>query len=331
MRSYDEGSQSGFIEPPVPAAWMRWARGDAKLATVKKTDPAAFYGGWRAFLQHKEKGSDTQVDNPKLPLPVIERVSEDGSHPYKVYATNVLNFLPIQWRLRYELRQKITDEQTGRETEKVVQSSPIKLPMYQPNKQIFGLVFSKTTDEYAPAILFLTTWSAFISMNKAAETWKKINKSTPEGQLLIRRYGSLGVNSGATPKFEIYGQGRSTPIDAIGTEKPRYIADSPEFDKLYDESVAWKNCNRWNAEGKVTEEDPANGGGNPALIAFDAACKEAKLTNIEIAELLSENGGDYAKALEALNFGTAMGEPPALSEEDLNARLAEGDASDEAY
>ena len=32
------------------------------------------------------------------------------------------------------------------------------------------------------------------------------------------------------------------------------------------------------------------------------------------------------KALEALNFGSAMGEPSALSAEDLNARLAEGDS-----
>jgi hypothetical protein len=326
MRIYDEGSRSGYIEPPVPAAWMRWARGDAKLATLKKSDPAAFYGGWRAFLQHKEHGSDAMIDNPTLPLPVVERVSENGEHPYKVYATNVLSFVPLQWRLRYEYREKIVDEQTGRKNEKVVQTSTIKQPGYQPNKQIFGLVFNAKTDDYAPAILFISTWSAFISMNKAAEAWKKVKAL--EGQILVRRYGSLGLNSGATPKFEIFGEGRSTPIDAIGTEKPRFIADNPAFDKLFDDSIAWKNCSAWNAEGKVTEEDPANGG-NPALIEFDAACKEAKLTNIEIAELLSENGGDYAKALEALNFGTAMGEPPALSAEDLNARLAEGDSQAE--
>ena len=315
MRDYDEGSQSGFMELPVPAAWCKWARGDAKLASIKKEDPAAYYGGWRAFLQHKEKGNDNLVDNPQLPLPVVERVSENGEHPYKVFATNVLNFLPIQWRLRYELRQKITDEQTGRETEKVVASSPIKLPLYQPNKQIFGLVFNAKTDTSAPAILFLTTWSAFISMNKAAEVWKKVNKSTPEGQILIRRYGSVGVNGGATPKFEIYGQGRSTPIDAIGTDKPRYVADDPAYDKLFDDSVAWKNCPRWNSEGKVTEDDPANGGGNPDLAKFDQLADEAGLSNIEKAQLVSEVNGDYKRAIESLGYG---GE----TQEDINNALA---------
>ena len=318
MRNYDEGSRSGYVEPPVPSAWVKWSRGDAKLASIKKEDPAAFYGGWRSFLQHKERGSDKMINNPSLPLPVVERVSESGEHSYKVYATNILSIIPLQWRLRYEYREKIKDEQTGRETEKVVQTSTIKLPGYQPNKQMFVLVFNAKTEEYAPAIVSITTWSAFISMNKAAEAWKKIK--APDGKILIRRYGSLGVNAGATPKFEIYGQGRSTPIDAIGLEKPRFIADNPEFDKLFDAAEAWKNCPAWNAEGKVTEEDPANGG-NQALVEFDAACKKAKLNSTDIATLLSEAGGDYSKALEMLNYG---GEPP-ISDDDLNARLTEGD------
>jgi hypothetical protein len=316
MRNYDEGSRSGYVELPVPAAWVKWARGDAKLASIKAQDPAAFYGGWRAFLQHKEKGTDAQIDNPKLPLPIVERVSEDGAHAYKVYVTNILNFLPLNWRLRYEFREKVKDEATGRETEKVVASSPNKQPGYQPNKQIFGLIFNAKTDDYAPAILFISTWSAFISMNKAAEQWKKIKPA--EGQILIRRYGSVGVPGGATPKFEIYGQGRSTPIDAIGTEKPRFIADSPAFDKLFDDSVAWKNCSAWNAEGKVTEEDPANGG-NLDLIKFDQLADEAGLTNIEKAALIAENNGNYKMAIEALSYG---GEP---SEEDINAKLSETD------
>jgi hypothetical protein len=324
MRNYDEGSRSGYIDVPVPSAWVKWSRGDAKLASVKKTDPAAFYGGWRAFLQHKEKGSDKMVDNPVLPLPVVERVSESGEHPYKVYATNILSVVPIQWRMRYEYREKVTDPNTGRETEKVVQTSTIKQPGYQPNKQMFVLVFNSKTDEYAPAILFLSTWSAFISFNKAAEQWKKVK--APDGQILIRRYGSLGVNAGATPKFEIYGQGRSTPIDAIGTEKPRFIADNPAFDKLFDDSIAWKTCPAWNAEGKVTEEDPSNGG-NPDLMKFDQLADEAGLSNLDKAQLVAEANGDYKKAIESLSFGEAP-----LSDEDLNARLSEGDnPSDGAY
>ena len=327
MRNYDEGSRSGYVELPVPAAWVKWSRGDAKLASIKQTDPAAYFGGWRAFLQHKERGSDKMIDNPALPLPVVERVSESGEHAYKVYATNVLHFLPVQNRLRYEFREKIKDEQTGRETEKVLASSPDKKPGYQPNKQIFGLIFNPKTDEHAPAILFISTWSAFISMNKAAEQWKRVAQNAEAGQILVRRYGSIGVtkDGNVTPKFEIYGQGRSTPIDAIGVDRPRWIADNPEFDKLFDDSLAWKNCAAWNAEGKVAEDDPANGGGNPDLQRFDELADAAGLTNIEKTQLVSEAHGDYKLAIELLG-----GEPP-LSAEDLNARLAEGDASDLPY
>lgn len=314
MRDFSEGSNSTFVEPPVPCAYMKWIRGDAKLATLKKTDPAAFYGGWRAFLSHKDKGTDAQIENPKLPLPVVQRVSDDGQHGYQVYATNVLNFLPIQFRLRYEYRKRITDQQTGRETEKVVATSKNHQPGYQPNKQLFGLVFGET-DEYAPAILFISNWSGFISMNKAADVWKKVK--WPEGKILIRRYGSIGVadsKGNSIPCFETFGQGRSTPIEAIGVDKPRFIADNPVFDKLFDDSIAWKECPRWNAEGKTEGEMESN----QYLEAFDAKVKEIGLTNIEVEQLLKEAKGDYQRAL-------AMMSSPEVSEDEINAELSKGD------
>ena len=120
MRNYDEGSRSGYVEPPVPSAWVKWSRGDAKLASIKKEDPAAFYGGWRSFLQHKERGSDKIIDNPSLPLPVAERVSESGEHSYKVYATNILSIIPLQWRLRYEYREKINAMEPGPDLDRLV-------------------------------------------------------------------------------------------------------------------------------------------------------------------------------------------------------------------
>ena len=319
MRNFDEGSSTGYAELPVPAAWMKWIRGDAKLVSISKTDPGAYFGGFRAFLSHKDRNSDEQIDNPKLPMSVVKRVSEDGKHGYQVYATNVINFLPLTFRLRYEYREKIKDQDTGKETEKVVASSPTHQPGYQPNKQIFGLVFSEETNAYAPAILCLTNWSSFIALNKAADVWKKVK--VPEGKLLVRRYGSVGVTDkegNVMPKFETFGQGRSTPIDAIDVANPRFIDASPEFDDLYDQAQAWKMCERWNAEGKVTEEDPANSG-NPDLMEFDRLADEAGLSNIEKAQLVSEAGGDYKKAIEALSYG---GEP---SIEDINSILSQNE------
>ena len=74
MRNFDEGSSTGYAELPVPAAWMKWIRGDAKLVSISKTDPGAYFGGFRAFLSHKDRNSDEQIDNPKLPMPVVKRV-----------------------------------------------------------------------------------------------------------------------------------------------------------------------------------------------------------------------------------------------------------------
>jgi hypothetical protein len=317
MRDFTEGSNTNYVDLPVPAAWLKWRRGDAKLVSIVKTDPGAYFGNFHAFLSHKDRNSDNQIENPKLPLPVVTRVSEDGSHQYQVYTTNVLNFLPLNFRLRYEYREKVKNEQ-GREVEKVVTSSPSHKPGYQPNKQIFGLVFDEKTDDYAPAILFVSNWSAFISLQKAADAWKKVKAD--EGMILIRRYGSIGVKSGKSvmPKFETFGQGRSTPIEAIGLDKPRFIADSPEFDKLFDESVAWKNDEKWNAEGKVEEEVPA---GNQYLEEFARLADEAMLSNIEKAALVSDANGDYQKAIGLLNFGV----DPEPSESDINAELASGD------
>jgi hypothetical protein len=312
MRNYDEGSNTGFVELPVPAAWMKWHRGDAKLVSIAQTDPGAYFGGFRAFLSHRDKNSDDQIENPKLPLPVVTRVSEDGKHQYQVYATNVLYFLPLNYRLRYEYREKVKDVQTGKETEKVIRSSQTHQPGYQPNKQIFGLVFSDKTDEYAPAILFISNWSAFISLNKAADAWKKVK--APEGMILVRRYGSVGIKNDKIimPRFETFGQGRSTPIEAVDLANPRFIKDSPEFDKLFDNSIAWKNCERWNAEGKVEENISVN----QYLESFDAKVKEIGLSNIESAQLVAEAGGDYQKALEMLSYG----EEP--DEDTINTALA---------
>jgi hypothetical protein len=120
------------------------------------------------------------------------------------------------------------------------------------------------------------------------------------------------------PKFETFGQGRSTPIDAIDVANPRFIDASPEFDDLYDQAQAWKMCERWNAEGKVTEEDPANGG-NPDLMEFDRLADEAGLSNIEKAQLVSEANGDYKKAIESLSYG---GEP---TTEDINTMLSDSE------
>jgi hypothetical protein len=306
---FSDGSTSGYQELPVPFAWLNWTRGEAKLAALKDTDPGAYFGGWRAFVTSKDKTSNEERENPKLPMPIVTRVSEDGKHQYRVYASNVIDFLPIQHRTRFELREKATDMQTGREYQKLVAVSQEKRQGYAPCRQIFGLVFNGTN--YAPAVLVINKWSAFISINKAGEKWNKIK--IPAGQVLVRRYGSIGTADGM-PNFEVFGQGRSTPIDAIGLDKPSFIAETPELNDLYDKSLAWKNCEKWNAEGKADEPEVT-----PLVQKFNAACEEIGLSNIEIEQLVKESGGSIAKALQAL-----VNEP---TSEEVNTALSDTDIS----
>jgi hypothetical protein len=184
---------------------------------------------------------------------------------------------------------------------------------YVPNRQVFGLIFDIKTDVHMPAVLKVWKWSTFISFERSGQAWNKI--VVPEGKALIRRYGSLGVKEGEgfVPNFETYNQGRSTPIEAVGLSKLRFVDITPEFEELWNKALEWKECERWNAVGAVSAEDTAS-----TLSLFMAKCKELNLSNVDIEQLVKENNGDYAKALAATTFG----------EEEINSKLAEVEEED---
>ncbi len=289
-KKFSDGSASAYEELPVPAAYLTWTRGNAQLRPIAAQDPGAYLGGWRAFVKGKE-----DVILPSLPIPVVDRTSEDGKHAYKVYAHNYVNFIPLQHRTRFEFRQKVKDQQTGKEYERVVSISRERRDGYAPYRQVFGLLYSNDGKEHAPAVLKVFKWSAFITFEKAGQAWNKI--TTPDDKILVRRYGTIGVKDGAetVPNFEVFGQGRSTPIEAIATNKPTFLDITDEMNKLYDDSVAWKNCERWNAEGKVAEEDTSS-----TKSKLLEKANEMGLSNIDIEQLIAENGGNYDAALLAL-------------------------------
>jgi len=299
---FSDGSTSSYAELPVEAAYLRWTRGNAQLRAIAKTDPGAYYGGWRAFVKSLDRKSGEEVQLPAIPIPIVERVSQDGKHPYQVYATNVLQFLPIQHRTRFELRRKVKNED-GSEFDKVIATSRNRQPGYIPYRQIFGLVFAKDSDDFAPGVIKLFNWSSFISFEKSGQAWNKI--AVPDGMVLVRRYGSIGLKDGSA-KFEKYGEGYSTPIDPIGLDKPRLHPITDELDKLFDQSLVWKNCERWNAEGETIDDAEKT-----AKQEFLEKCAAINLQDDEIEQLLKENGGNYATALASLS--------PEVSEDDINA------------
>jgi hypothetical protein len=311
---FSDGSSSAYTELPVPAAWLSWTRGNSQLRQVAKEDIGAFLGGWHAFTTDKDGNA-----LPSLPLPIVERTSQDGKHLFKVYAFNFINFLPLQHRTRFELRNKVKDPQTGREYDRVVSISRERREGYTPYRQVFGLVFDNKTDVYNPAVLKVFKWSAFIAFEQSGQAWNKVEKlGIPEGQALIRRYGTVGTKEGdlTVPNFKIYGQGRSTPIEAVGISKPRFVKILPEFDKLWEDAKAWAACERWNAEGKVALDDTAS---DKSL--FLSKCDDLKLSNIDVEQLIAEANGDYKQALANLSVG----------EEDPNVKFTEAEDYDPPF
>src|SRR5690349_2672337 len=93
---FSEGNSDSYAELPLPTNYLKWTRGDGKLAHLKETDPGAFFGGWSALVSGNEEPL------PTLPLPIVTRVGDDGTSKYERYAHNFVNFLPITNRLRYE-------------------------------------------------------------------------------------------------------------------------------------------------------------------------------------------------------------------------------------
>jgi len=249
---FNAGAESSYAELPFPVNYLYWKRGNAQLSHLKDSDPGAYFGGWSASV----KGKD--ADLPSLPLNRVTRTSDDGSATYERYSTNVLHFLPIAHRMRYELREKSVNKE-GREEEKVIAVSREYVSGntigYQPHKQVFGLVYDSELKVNAYAVLKLNKWSSYITFGKAESAWTKIQVT--DEQALIRRYGSIGTknkNGVIVPVFEEFNNGRSTPIEAIGLDKPFFVAVTPELDEIWEKAQDWAKCEKWNAAGKVAAE-----------------------------------------------------------------------------
>lgn len=251
MSKFTEGTELSYAELPVPVNYLFWKRGNGQMKHLKETDPGAYFGGWSAMVYGEEEKL------PPLLLPIVTRESDDGKVSYQRYASNVINFLPIVSRMRYEKREKVFDSKKQRESEKVVAVSKEYVSGihngYQPMKQVFGLLFSDDVQTFSPVVLKLNKWSSFLSFNKAANSWKKIKIN--DDKALVRRYGTVGIveNGNTFPRFETFNDGKSTPIEAIGITSPMIVPVTPELDQLWEDAQAWAKCEKWNVQDGVIE------------------------------------------------------------------------------
>lgn len=254
---FNEGIEPAYVDLPVPVNYLYWKRGNAQLAHLKDEDPGAYFGGWSASVHGKEE------DYPALPLPIVTRTADNGQDTYERYATNILNFLPIASRMRYELLKAGEDGK-----EKVVSVSKQYISGvhtgYKPHKQVFGIVYSADMSETGYAILKLNKWSSFLSFSKAAQAWSKIKVG--ENQALVRQYGSIGVKGAkgkVSPNFETFNEGKSTPIEAVNLDTPIFVDVDEELNTLWEQAQEWSKCPRWNASGQVV--DPVEGNTLPPM------------------------------------------------------------------
>ena len=293
--NFSAGAETAYAELPVAPAYVKWARGNAGLFNMKDTDPAQFLGGWRAMVLNRDGEA-----NPTLPIKVVERVSQDGTKFYQAYAANVINFLPLQHRTRFEKREMVIDPNTGTERSQVVAVAGAfeKGSGMQPNKQVFGLVFSDDLTQFAPAVLMLDKWNTFKTFNAAEAKFAKVR--VPTGKALVRKFGTIGTQDKKTgrlvPVFETYGQALSTPIEAIEISNPQLIDVTENIAELYYNSVEWSEDAKWKASTQAAAED-----GLSAKSKFLARANELGLSNIDIEQLIAENGGDYRAALNAID------------------------------
>jgi len=292
QRNFDDGAKEAYAELPVPVNGLSWRRGDSKLSALKDTDKAQYFGGWRGFVLNKlgEK-------KPEIALPIVTREGDKGN-TYQVYSFPYIHFLPITSRLRYELREKYKDENGNERTRIVaVKQKQTKGDGYEPNRQVFGLVFDRENPEiHTPVLLYIDNWSAFISYGNAGTAWKKI-KAQPN-TVVIRVYGTQGEKvksaDGAEkwiPKFQEHNGGKSTPIEALGLTSPKFFVITDELNTLYDGAQDWANCLRWNAVGEVEPEKDLS-----VKELFLARTLELGMSADEVAQCLASCEGDYAKA-----------------------------------
>lgn len=291
---FSAGVDSAYAELPVPAARLKWVRGNPALKALKDVDPAAYWGGWRAMVRNND-GEPL----PPLPIGIYDRVSSDGRKNFQVFGTPVLNFIPLAHRTRYELREKTTDPTTGEERTTIKATAKDKLPGYTPRKEIFGLVFNEDMTEYEPGLIVLDNWSAYINFQRAEQRFAK--SKAPAGKALVRRYGTIGKvdkTTGQTnPFMEQVGQGLTTPIEAIGFANPHFIEVTEDIAKLYYDAQDWADCPKWNAVGtRGGEEDTLS-----AKSQFLSRAQELRLSETEIEQILAESNGDYRDALKAIN------------------------------
>lgn len=230
-----------------------WRSGDDALSALLDKDPGAYLGEFRSMVSLKETKDRDEIVFPQLPWPIVTRRS--GMEIYKRYSTTEMLFRPITARCRFvkysknEKGQRMKND-TGRN--KIIASSskfPGKGSGFDPQKEVFGMVFDTDGDFASYACLVLDSWGSYISYNKAAVQFENIKHD--ENVLPIYRIGTRGIDIGdgvIVRKSVVYNGYSSVDIEALDIEHPMMFTITPQYDEMWENAQTWAFCPRWHSE-----------------------------------------------------------------------------------
>lgn len=235
-----------------------WRSGDDALSALLEADPGAYLGEFRSMIKLEKTQDREEVIFPELPWKIVTRRS--GRETYKRYSATEILFRPITARVRfvkYAKNDKGQREKNEYGRNKVVAISlkfPGKGSGFEPQKEVFGMVFNENGEPQTYACLVLDAWSSFLSYNKAAVKFEGITHA--ENELPVYRIGTRGIIVGGETvrKAVFFNNGSSVDIEPLDLHKPMMWKINEQFDTLWENAQAWATCPRWHSETNVVYE-----------------------------------------------------------------------------
>lgn len=234
---------------------ITWRGGDDALAALINIDPGAYLGEFRSMLGLERTAERDAITFPVLPWNVVTRRS--GRETYQRYSTTEMLFLPITARNRFVKYAKNTKgqrEKSEKGRNKIIavsQKFPGKGSGFDPQKEVFGMVFDNDGNQKTYACLVLDTWGSYLSYNKAAVVFGNIKHA--ENILPIYKIGTRGNSDGSRKSVSFNGFS-SVDIEALDIHAPMFYKITPEFDALWEAAQPWATCPRWHSETSVVNE-----------------------------------------------------------------------------
>ena len=281
MNKYSDQTLQGESFALLPVETFNkimWRSGDDRLPPLLETDPGQFLGEFRSMVEMPATNDREAVIFPVLPWRIVKRKS--GRETYQRYSTTEMLFRPIAARLRYVLfardaaNQVIKDE-NGRKVILAVTKNFVPKSGYEPQKEVFGIVYDDKGEPKTYALLVLDSWNAYISYDRAAKVFEKI--AAPEGQLPLYRIGTRGTkdsDGNLTTKYKNFNGKNMVEIEALDADKPMFVTIDEEFDRIWEKAQEWVKCPRWNSEkmnGAEVQEAPQAAHFDAINGAFEAA------------------------------------------------------------